>query len=290
MTDGWLRIHYRFLQWEWYRDTNMVRLFIHFLLRANYKSMKYKGETIPRGSFVTSLDTLHRETELSPQQIRTCLKKLISTGEITERVTNKERIITVCKFKSYQNISELVNKQNNKQTNKRITDKQQTNNKQITTSKERKKERNNISISDEIESPPRILKSFFEFILEDWKATCHGFSVPRVLTESRKAKIRNRVAEMGGEEKAGPLVHTLFEKLAASPFLRGENAHGWKASFDWLFENDRNWVKVYEGQYDQPIINHQPPQAHDTTPPDRYAKRRGADSTARSAEDYTDQI
>ena len=38
--------------------------------------------------------------------------------------------------------------------------------------------------------------------------------------------------------------------MQQSKFLKGDNKRGWKASFDWLFENDKNWVKVYEGNYD----------------------------------------
>ena len=55
---------------------------------------------------------------------------------------------------------------------------------------------------------------------------------------------------MGGIEKAMPLLKLVFEKAQASSFLKGDNKRGWKASFDWFFENDKNWVKVYEGNYD----------------------------------------
>ena len=271
MSDGWIKIFYRFTEWEWYSDTNMVRLFLHLLLRANYKPVKCRGETIPRGALVTSVDKLHHETGLSVQQIRTCLKRLISTNEITNRTTKHGSIITVCNYDRYQDDFPEANKQVNKPSNNQLTNNQQTANKQLTTCIERKKGRKeeikNISTSDEVRDKPSAAgaappsaprkvgeKVLFESILDDWNATCRGYPALRVLSESRKAKIRSRIAEMGGEEKAGPLVHQLFEKLAASPFLRGENARGWKASFDWLFENDKNWVKVYEGQYDQPLI------------------------------------
>ena len=38
--------------------------------------------------------------------------------------------------------------------------------------------------------------------------------------------------------------------MEASSFLKGNNNRKWKATFDWVFENSNNWVKVYEGQYD----------------------------------------
>jgi hypothetical protein len=39
-------------------------------------------------------------------------------------------------------------------------------------------------------------------------------------------------------------------RAAATPFLAGEGARGWRASFDWLIANDTNVRKVIEGAYD----------------------------------------
>lgn len=135
---GWLKLFYRFKEWEWYADTNMVRLFIHLLLNANYRPLKWRGETIPRGSLVTSLEKLHQQTGLSVQEIRTCLKRLISTNEITSRSTNKERIITLCKYELYQADATAAETAVNKQANNQPTGSQQSNNNQLTTSKEYK--------------------------------------------------------------------------------------------------------------------------------------------------------
>jgi hypothetical protein len=40
-------------------------------------------------------------------------------------------------------------------------------------------------------------------------------------------------------------------RAAVTPFLCGEGARGWRASFDWLIANDTNVRKVSEGGYDQ---------------------------------------
>lgn len=86
------------------------------------------GETIPRGSFVTSLDSLAKELGLSVQEIRTALKHLISTGELTSKSTNKYHIITVVNYEMYQQV--------NKQPNSPLTGNQQATNKQLTTIEE----------------------------------------------------------------------------------------------------------------------------------------------------------
>ena len=64
------------------------------------------------------------------QEVRTALKHLKSTGEITDKGYNKYRIITVNNWDLYQG--------DNRQTNRQLTDKQQTTNRQLTADKEYK--------------------------------------------------------------------------------------------------------------------------------------------------------
>ena len=126
MNDGWIKLFYRLLDWEWYGNPNMVALFIHLLLKANFKPQKWRASTIPRGTLVTNLAKLHQETGLSIQQIRTCLNRLKSTNEITIKTTNKEHIITLCNYKHYQSDATELSKPANKQNNKPSTNHQQT--------------------------------------------------------------------------------------------------------------------------------------------------------------------
>jgi len=124
-SNSWLKLYRKFLDWEWYDDINACRLFIHLLLKANYKDKKWKGELIKRGSFITSLGNLSEETGLTVQQTRSTLNKLISTHEITKHSTSHYTRITVNNYNEYQ-VSNTPN-------NKPITNQQQTNNKPITT-------------------------------------------------------------------------------------------------------------------------------------------------------------
>lgn len=99
---GWIKIHRQLLDWEWYSDTNMVRLFLHLLLKANSSDRRWQGREVPRGSLVTSRATLEDETGLSQKTIRTCLARLISTGEIEVEATHRFSIVTICNFDNYQ--------------------------------------------------------------------------------------------------------------------------------------------------------------------------------------------
>lgn len=91
----------------------------------------------------------------------------------------------------------------------------------------------------------------FKKIVEMWNATCTSYPKVFTFSEPRKNKIRIRIEEMGGIEKAMPILETIFRKMQESKFLQGESKSGWKASFDWVFENGKNWVKVWEGNYDE---------------------------------------
>ena len=99
---GWIKLHRKMIDWEWYDDTNTFRLFIHCLLRANHRDKKWRGIEIKRGQFYTSLDTLSDETGLSARQIRTSLDRLKMTGELSSTAMRRGRMITVVKYESYQ--------------------------------------------------------------------------------------------------------------------------------------------------------------------------------------------
>ena len=123
------------LGWEWYGDTNVVRVFLHCLLKANYMERRWCGIVIGRGQFLTSVATMAQELHLSAQQIRTAINKLKSTNEITISPTNKYTIITICNYESYQ-AADAPKQQTKRQAkqqsgNKQITNGQQTNNNNI---------------------------------------------------------------------------------------------------------------------------------------------------------------
>lgn len=98
----WIKIYDTLLDWEWYADGNMVRLWLHLLLKANYKDKKWMGKVIKRGQLVTGRVALSEELGISEKSIRTCLSRLVDTGEISIKTTNKYSVITICKYEEYQ--------------------------------------------------------------------------------------------------------------------------------------------------------------------------------------------
>ena len=114
--NGYILIHRKLQNWQWYKDSNTLHLFIDLLLDANYEDSKIGFEVIKRGQVLTSLNRMHENTGLSFQQIRTSLSKLEKSGEINKQTTNRYSIITIRKYNDYQEL------------NKQLTNKQQTDN------------------------------------------------------------------------------------------------------------------------------------------------------------------
>jgi hypothetical protein len=179
---GYVSLYRSFIKWEWFEVPNMVTVFIYCLLKANFKDKSWRGIEIKRGSFITSLDTMSKDTNLSIQQIRTCLTRLEKTQEINKQSNKQNTLITICKYDSYQSKKETANTQ--------LTNDQQTSNKQLTTTNNVNNINNNnnsikIDVGEidfwinEISNSPEYLNSFYRLnnlekgsaskLLEDFK-------------------------------------------------------------------------------------------------------------------------
>lgn len=97
-----IKVFRKLLNWEWYTDVNTKTLFLHCLLKANWKPGTWHGYKYERGQFITSLPSLARETGLSIKEVRTALNHLKATGEVADWHDNKIRIITVVSFDRFQ--------------------------------------------------------------------------------------------------------------------------------------------------------------------------------------------
>ena len=51
--EGWIKLHRKILDWEWYDDINTKVLFLHLLLTANHEEQKWRGKIIERGQLIT---------------------------------------------------------------------------------------------------------------------------------------------------------------------------------------------------------------------------------------------
>lgn len=133
--NGWIKLHRKILDWEWFDDGVTFHVFIYLLLKANVEDKKWHGLLIKRGQLITSqphisaqLSNKHHKTTI--QQVRTALDKLKATGELTVETTNAYSIISINNYGLYQ-------QDNRQKTNKQHAS-QQSGNRQVTTTKEYK--------------------------------------------------------------------------------------------------------------------------------------------------------
>lgn len=177
--EGYIKLYKQLLDWEWYDDNNTFKLFIHCLLKANYTDKNWRGLEIKRGSFVTSLGKLADETSMSLQNLRTSIKRLKSTSELTIKTSNKNSIITVVRYDKYQSKKDKVTS--------KLTNKQQSNNIQLTTTKEYKNIKN-INTMNSYSS-----KLNFERLV-DYFNLCTGKKT-RIVNDKAKRQLKARLKD-----------------------------------------------------------------------------------------------
>ncbi len=266
--NSYVKIDRNILDWEWWSDMNTCRLFFYMILKANWKDSSFKGINILRGSFVSSLAKLSEGTNLTVDEVRTALKHLKSTNEITSKSYGKFTIFTINNYNTYQdNTEKLTNKVPNKsqEDTKQIPSKSQANTKQtpsksqvgteqipsssqpipklFPTIEERKEEKENITV---IVSNETICQTDVQRVIEKWNnlQSCGITPISRLGSNSKRYKsLMARIREYGVSN-----VLTAIDKIAASDFLQGKNNKGWVITFDW-FVLPSNFPKVFEGNY-----------------------------------------
>ena len=236
MKGDYIKINRSLLEWGWYKDKNTSRLFIHMLLKANWKDGFFLGIEIKRGSFVSSLAKLSEETNLSVREIRTALKHLESTGEVTSTKYNKFTVFTVNNYCSYQSID--------RQSDKQVTSNRQASDKQVTTIEEGKKGRK----KEYIDTNVSIKQHSIQSIIDAWnQLEPYGITmIYRINPGSKRCISLIALLEQFGEEK----VIQAVDKVKQSDFLQGKTDARFSLNFNW-FINPNNFVKVLEGKYDE---------------------------------------
>lgn len=231
----YVKISRKILDWEWYTDINTKVLFLHILLKANWKPSRFQGTEVPRGSLVTSQQNMAAETGLTIKNVRTALKHLKNTGEVAVSRHPKFSVITVKNYNQYQSSGSQTAVEGQSDGSQGATIEEG--------KKERKEEYNKSPKGDyESETPE---SSVFITIRELYNSVCGSYPRLVKMSDARKRAISARL-------KTGYTLddfRLLFEKAEASDFLKGANKRNWSATFDWLI-SDTNMAKVLDGNYD----------------------------------------
>jgi hypothetical protein len=90
-------------------------------------------------------------------------------------------------------------------------------------------------------------------LLEIYQQQNQSLPEVKALTAERLKKCRSRINQAvrdGCLEQYLADFTAAVKKAQQTPFLRGEGARGWRASFDWFVANHVNAYAVLEGKYD----------------------------------------
>lgn len=231
-----ISLNRKILSWEWYTEIKTFKLFIHCLLRANWEDKNYRGIIIKRGQFLTSIAKLSVETGLGFQEVRTALKHLILTSELTKQAYSQYSIITVNKYNEYQTKFKKL-------TSEETSD-QQTTNKQLTTNNNKNNKNNNEYLFIEKEKnskkDPYInpIKSKFEKIYYQY---FHSKPYLNHIQCNKLIEFSNDIENF--EDK----LPEILEKMSKITFeIRGTE---FKPKASWLFKED-NLQKILTGEMD----------------------------------------
>ena len=158
---GYVKLYRSMLDWEWYDDPNTVRVFLHILLKANWKESRWRGETLNPGDHITTLPELSSELNISMKNVRTALEHLKAADRVTVRTTTKYRVISVNNWNEYQ--------QDGRQNGSQAADKGQTNGRQaadnVSLYTEEEKEGKNIKKREGVKAASPSLREVKDYIL-----------------------------------------------------------------------------------------------------------------------------
>lgn len=102
LTGGYIKIHRKIIDWEWYHDPVVSRVFLHLLVTANYEPGRFEGHKIEVGQCVISLQKVAEILNVSKDSVNRALKKLEKSGELQRLPTAKFTIITLKNYTHYQ--------------------------------------------------------------------------------------------------------------------------------------------------------------------------------------------
>jgi len=223
MNRGYVKLWRKSIDDPFFKNSSIWHFWGYCLLKASHKTSDcfINGSFIKigKGQFVFGRKIASVETGLSEQQIRTCLKHLEKSKNLTIHTTNRFSIISIINWDSYQDEECDINQPSKQQStsNQPAINHIQT---LINTYKNKEDVINITSLSSCGENPSELKlnnSSEIKEIFQYWKTTLDH---PKArIDEKRKIKIRSAL-------KSGYSVDDIklaIDGCLASPYHQGEN-------------------------------------------------------------------
>ncbi len=122
MYQGFVKLPRDIINWRWFSDANILKLYIYLLTTAVFKTTQWKNETLESGQVVIGRRMLAAQLKMTENQVRAALEKLKSSKDISIKTTNKYSVITLLNWGKIEGDDYFF-------TNKSPTNRQQNTNK-----------------------------------------------------------------------------------------------------------------------------------------------------------------
>lgn len=267
---GWIKLSRKILQEQWYLGEKFTKAmcWIDLLLLAEWRKERtffIRGieVVVGRGQVAMPLTDISKRWNLAVNTVRARLREMIKDGRVSVKADNVVTRITILNWEKYQGLEMLVDSVSVETPPANVAQSVVPPAQIIEPETEPLIED---VIVEELQTPdipvlppakPKKPEVDCDFVLRLYHDRCP--SLPKVLklSDKRKMKIRVRFEEMRFDYET---LQQVFDKAEASSFMRGDNNRGWRADFDWIFNNSTNWLKILEGKYDdrKPITTIRP--------------------------------
>lgn len=107
--NGFIVIDRNIEDWRWWGCPHATALWLHLLVKANWKDGYFMGHEVHRGETVTSYRHLSEETGMSEATVRRWLMQLKKDGAIQIKSSSKFSIIRIVNYEKYQALENEVN-------------------------------------------------------------------------------------------------------------------------------------------------------------------------------------
>ena len=212
------------VDWEWFTDGNMLKLWIYLLVNAQqFGPTRYRGIELKTGQLVTGRKILSKATGLSEREVRTCINRLKATNEISVESTNQYSIITILKYDLYQSGMLYGGQQFGQQSDHRPSSDRPAGVHQSATSKRDKREREQEGNTDSVDCSPEFAEALEAFAEMRSK-------IRKPLTVRAKQMVLKKLSELAPDE------------ITQIEILNQSTMNGWQGVFP-LNNHNKDKVK-----------------------------------------------
>lgn len=169
---GFVKIHRKILDNPIVvKDGETFAIWLYLLLNATHKDtdVLFKGKriTLKPGQLITGILSISKKLKVNKDKVQRTLKSFENDKQIEQQTSNRNRLITIVNWVAYQK----VDKQNDKQ----VINKCETDDKQMITNKNIKNVKNNKNIKEKINKKEKFQKPTLEELKDYIKEK--GFNV-----------------------------------------------------------------------------------------------------------------